>query len=665
MTDLAEAPAATPSNPAPDAERRSLLPGVLLALLTAGYALLFGWLSLMRYWAFQMHALDMGNMGQAAWNTVHGHPFYFTNMRLPYAIEAWNTTTRLSFHVEALFPVISLVYLIYPHPESLLVLQTLAIAAGAIPVYLLGRDVIGSRWLALGFATAYLLFPAVEAMNLYEFHAVSLATPLLIFAFWFAWHCRYVPFVLCALAAMGTKEQIGLVVAMFGLWVTIVNRDRLVGLGTTAVGTLWSLFAVLVVERHYRLPGTVTYTKTRYAYLGHGLHGALHTVLHNPGAFFHVIFIWPKLGYVEQLLVPVAFLPLAAPYAILLGAPTLALNLLSQDFHMYSALGDNSAELIAVTMIAGILGARTVIGLLARTLSRGTAVLALGVYLLALVLWNQQANGFAPLSARFQVPSIGTHQRVEARFVGMIPPSVPVSTQDKLDPALSSRRYLYLFPDTGRRPDPPLVPANYILLDASGEIYPLPSDQLHDDAMGYIRRKGWGVAAAQDGLILIRNGASSKTIPPAFYTYMNGEGIRPSHQLQGTDRGIRLLGYDVAKTDLPNHRIPNLAYTFYLRPAQASNSDLQPIVFETVDNRMIKCQDVALGLAWLPTSSWRTGHTYVVRMQPLETDWHMPGTARLYMALQPALHGSAPTCQTLWQQHGRLHGLGSLNISFW
>src|SRR5881398_3401462 len=69
---------------------------VVLAL--GAYALLFGWLSLERYWTYQMHALDMGNMGQAAWNTVHGHPFRFTNMRLPYGIEAWRTTTRLSFH---------------------------------------------------------------------------------------------------------------------------------------------------------------------------------------------------------------------------------------------------------------------------------------------------------------------------------------------------------------------------------------------------------------------------------------------------------------------------------------------------------------------------------------------------------------------------------------
>src|SRR5205085_9606428 len=129
--------------------------------------------------------LDMGNMGQAAWNTVHRHPFFFTNLRLPYRIEAWNTTTRLSFHVEYIFPVLSLVYLIYPHPESLVVLQTAALALGALPTYALARDVLQIRWLALVFALGYLLFPSLQAMNLYEFHPVALATPLLIAAFLF------------------------------------------------------------------------------------------------------------------------------------------------------------------------------------------------------------------------------------------------------------------------------------------------------------------------------------------------------------------------------------------------------------------------------------------------------------------------------------------------
>src|SRR5947209_9996187 len=175
---------AAPPQPVPSL--RVLAP-VLLALFTIGYALLFGWLSLRRYWGYQMHAQDMGNMGQAAWNTVHGHPFFFTNIRMPWQLEAWGTTTRLSFHVEPIFPLLSLSYLIHPSPESLIVLQTVALALGAVPTYLLAREVLASRFAGAIFALVYLLFPTLQAMNLYEFHPVALATPLLIAAFLFAY----------------------------------------------------------------------------------------------------------------------------------------------------------------------------------------------------------------------------------------------------------------------------------------------------------------------------------------------------------------------------------------------------------------------------------------------------------------------------------------------
>ena len=669
MADLATsvrplAPRPLDIPPARTITQSSLAPVAALIALMAAYALCFGWLSLDRYWAYQMHALDMGNMGQAAWNTIHGHPFRFTNMRLPYKIEAWNTTTRLSFHVEALFPVISLVYLIYPHPESLLVLQTLALTLGAVPVYLLARDMLGKPWLGVAFAAAYLLFPPLEAMNLYEFHPVSLATPLLVFAFLFAQRRRYPLFVICCLAAMGTKEEIGLVVAMFGLYVAFVNRDRRIGLGMAAVGALWSLAAVFVVERHYRLPGTKAYLQARYAYLGHGVRGLLHTVFHNPGAFGRVLLIWPKLWYLFRLLAPVGFLALLAPAVLLLGAPTLVLNLFSQDFHMYSGLGDNSAELISVVLIAAIFGARLVLQILRYWVSPRMAATGIGAYVLFVALVSQHFDGYTPLGKLFQRPTIGSHQRLADKFVAMVPATAPVATQDQLDPHLSSRRYLYLFQDTGRQPPPPQVPADYILLDVSSPTYPQPSFQLHDAAEKWIHTKGWGIAAANDGLILIRQGARSRTIGAQFYSYAYVDGALIEHRLRARSSGSDVLGYNVQQTDLPNHRIPNLAFSIYVRPIRRLDTNLQPFIFETMGRHLIQCAADPLGLAWFPTSQWKVGHTYVVRMNPLETDWGTPGTARLYVSLGPALTSKPPDCARLWSRHGQLWPAGTQDIEF-
>lgn len=650
-------------------ERPSLLPLLVLALLMAGYAWLFGWLSLSRYWAYEMHALDMGNMSQAAWNTVHGHPYWFTNMRLPYSIEAWRTTTRLSFHVEALFPVISLVYLIWPRPESLLILQTAALTAGAVAVYLLARDILQSAWLAIVFVLVYLLFPALEAMNLYEFHPVSLATPLLLFAFWFARRRHYALFVLCCLAAMGTKEEIGLVVAMLGLYVALVNRQWPVGLSMAAVGAAWSLFAVLVVEHHFRQPGTVTYVRNRYGYLekyGHGIHGVLETVLHHPGDIVQVVFAWPKLGYLQRLLAPVGYTALLAPLILLIGLPSFAINLLSSDFHMFSGLGDNSAELIAVIVIAGILGTRLAISLLGMWLPGARASLAMACFVLIMALVNQHVNGYTPLGAFYQVPTVTYHQRLANHFVSMVPAGVPVSTQDQLDPHLSSRHDLYLFPDTGRADfgAPALSAANYILLDASAPTYPLPSYQLHDYAQSWIHRPGWGIAAAKNGLILIKKGAARQTVPPQFYTYLWASGGSMQHRLQAQQNGLQIIGYSVAHTDLPNHFVPNLAYTFYLRPSRPVAQNLRPVVFEVLKGSMIGCVPEPLGLAWFPTSNWSVGHTYQVRMEPLETSIATPGTAHLSVELVPTPAGPHPDCAALWHSHGHLWSAGQLTIQF-
>lgn len=641
--------------------------------LALAYTLYFGAYSLMEYWSFRMHALDMANMAQATWNTIHGRPFYFTDMRLPYGqIEAWGTTTRLSFHVEALFPVIALVYLIYAHPESLLILQTLAIASGGIAVYLLARDVLGKPLLAVVFSAAYFLYPSLEALNLYEFHPVSLATPLLLWAFWFAWRRRYTPFVLCCLAAMGTKEQIGLTVAMFALYVALVNRERLVGLSLAAVGIGWSLVAALVIERHFRAPGTLSYLHSRYGYLGHGLHGVMGTVLHHPGSITSVIFTWAKLGFVLHLLLPVGFLSLLAPLALLIAAPSFLLNIASQSASMYSALGDNSAELVAVTMIAAILGSRYPLAWLQSRLTSRTAATLLGAYVAIAAVAAQYDDGFTPIGPRFSFPSLGSHQRVQSRFVAMIPPGDPVSTQDQLAPHLADRAYLYLFEDTGGLPSPSSPPstatprAGSILLDVSAPTYPLPSFELHDRAMGYLRRPGWGVRAAADGLILIQRGAHSRRIPASFFSYMAAKPSDIQHRVNGAEGGLRIEGYSVSRTDMTNHRAPSLAYTIYLRATRRLKKDIQPVIFTQLGNGS-DCDGKTLGLDWLPTSRWQRGRIYAVRLQPIETFSNSPGTERFYLALEPTARVESMwvksfTCTPLRRSAAHTWSLGVLHV---
>jgi len=429
------------------------------------------------------------------------------------------------------------------------------------------------------------------------------------------------------------------------------------------VGLIWSLFAALVIEKHYRAPGTLSYLHTRYGYLGHGFHGVIHTVLHDPVVIIQTVFSWAKLGYLVALLAPTGFLALLGLPLLLLAAPSFVLVLLSDDFHMYTALGDNSAEMISVTMIAAILGTAILVSLLERRLRRNAVLLGVAAWLLASSLWYQHRSGFTPIGARFQVPNIGAHQHLADRFVSMIPSSVPVSTQDQLDPHLSDRRYTYLFADTGREAGV-LAPANYILLDVSAPTYPLSSDQLYRYAQGWIDKPGWGVIAAQDGLILIGKGAKGKNIPASFYTFARADKSVVHHRLDGASSGLQVLGFNVAQTDLANHRIPNLAYSLYFKVLRPLTRNIQPVIYEVQGGKRIDCLQSPLGLNWFPTSKWQPGHTYVVRMPPLETQSQTPGTARFYLNLVPVPASKTYTCDQQWMRGGTHWNLGAQQLTF-
>ena len=68
---------------------------------------------------------------------------------------------------------------VYPHTAALLVVQSMLMASAAIPIYLLGRYLLHSSFLATCLAVAYLLNPALQQTNLEQFHVEAFETPLL------------------------------------------------------------------------------------------------------------------------------------------------------------------------------------------------------------------------------------------------------------------------------------------------------------------------------------------------------------------------------------------------------------------------------------------------------------------------------------------------------
>jgi len=323
------------------------------------YALEMSHQAVLRYDTFKATAFDLGNMDQVIWNTIHGRWFQFTNQATDY----YGPPTRLAVHFEPIILPLSLLYLFYADPRILLVFQTLVLVSGALPVFLLTRKYL-PEWpiLAALMVVAYLLSPALLGINIFDFHPISLATPLLLYAMLALDHKRYGWFILaCILAAM-CKEDIPLTIAVLGLFLIWKYKLPRLGITLTIGGLLWSFIGFSIISHFY--PGAQHNNFWyRYQALGSSPGEAIVNLIIHPWLFFTTFITLNRLYYLASLFRSTGFLSLLAPEWLLLALPGLAVNLLSTDSLNYSGVYHYNAGIIPFVMLSAIHGTRRLISL--------------------------------------------------------------------------------------------------------------------------------------------------------------------------------------------------------------------------------------------------------------------------------------------------------------
>ncbi|MDP8910916.1 MAG: DUF2079 domain-containing protein, partial [Actinomycetota bacterium] len=394
-----------------------------LALFVAvtAYAAGFSALSILRHRSFETGRFDLGNMVQAVWATAHGRPLRVTDVH-------GEQISRLAAHVDPVLVVFAPFWRLWPSPSLLLVAQATLVALGALPVFWLARKHLANERAALGFALAYLLYPAVQWLTLNEFHPVALACPLLLFAFWYLDEQRLLAFAICAALAALTKEEIGLVVAGMGVWYAFSRRRWRSGLVIAGSGIAVSALAVGVVIPYFN-DGDPSAFYGRYDEVGGSPSGILSTLLRDPGTLVATAFTADKLGYVVQMLAPLAGLPLLAPLALLAALPEFALNMLSSTSTQTSIHFHYTAAEIPPLVVAAVLGAAWI----AR--SRARLAVPLGVLAVAVALVSNYRLGAVPVwgaipggeSRESETFSISAHDRVASRALAVVPDDAVVS----------------------------------------------------------------------------------------------------------------------------------------------------------------------------------------------------------------------------------------------
>jgi len=373
--------------------------------MMAVYAGLFSYLSVRRHDAFWTGRFDLGNMVQAVWSTAQGRPLETTDV-------AGRQFVRLGAHVDPVLALFAPLTWTGALPQALLVAQAVIVAAGALPAFWLGRRWLGDDRLALARAAVYLLCPPLQWATLTEFHPVTLAAPLLLFCIWAAEERRYLALTVFAVLAALTKEEVGLALAMLGVWMVVRGLGRRYGAALIAASLAWVAFAVLVVIPRYNA-GEGSEFVDRYASLGPDGAGVARTLLTRPWEAAEIIGSYDRLSYLVALLAPLALLPLAAPLLAAGALPEVLINVLADWFPQYSIEFQYVAVIVPFLVAASILGLARLRrasrpGWLARALAHDRAVVACWVAVVAL-----SGVYLGPLPWWSEVPGVGSDERVE------------------------------------------------------------------------------------------------------------------------------------------------------------------------------------------------------------------------------------------------------------
>src|SRR5947209_6022879 len=462
-----------------------------------------------RHDAYITSAEDLGIIDQAIWSTLHGQLFHQTicNTVSDTNCYGFNGISRFAIHFEPILFLVSLFYVVWPNPKTLLVIQSLVVASRAFPAFWLARLRLRNELAAAVIALLYLLYPAQQQATIYDFHAVTFTAALLLFTLYFMYTRRTAWLFVFAILSMACKEEIPLTIIFFGLWSILFQQRWRTGLALVLLAIGWIGLEYYII--HIYSPVGHPLLISRYASLGSSPLGIAKTlILHQFGVLRMYVFDSYRLLYLRILLSPAGYLPLLAPWVFILAVPALAVNLLSADPNMHSGFFQYNAEIVPVLIFSTIEAIVLILWVVqwsggrlqawrrkkiasgdnppsftrARHLGQWVHIVllvALLIFVMSSVVRADKVRGAMPFSAvnidsfqgatqlspTFQWPQTNAHIALAQRFIDMIPPSASVSAQSHLVPHISPRMNIYLFPYADDQ-------ADYIFLAVSVNTYP-------------------------------------------------------------------------------------------------------------------------------------------------------------------------------------------------
>jgi len=367
-------------------------------------------INIFRYDNFDFGKFDLGNMNQMIWNTLNNRFMYLTDYfgtNLP----RWSMS-----HVDPILLLFIPIFLIFPHPMTIVYSQIVIILLSCFVVYKIAYLKLKSKFSSAVLGASFLVYPAVGFITAWTgFHGVSAAIPFFFLAF-YVFEKMYIEnnfnkkgfiyFWVLLIITMSGKEQIPLYIILYGFFILLFRNDKLYdikfknnskfskafqfiknalkinvtkhALGMMVVGVIWfilAFFVIIPLNASYRIEGFNKFAKSlnidpkdtrdvsldnyflaRYEAFGETYQQIILNMLFNPNQVIRIFFGGDRVDSLNKTFGPLAYFPLIYPIITIISLPDLAINYLT------SADGIGTSEITnhRISMIIPVLFIATI-----------------------------------------------------------------------------------------------------------------------------------------------------------------------------------------------------------------------------------------------------------------------------------------------------------------
>jgi len=435
------------------------------------------------------------------------------------------TYSLLGDHFSPILALLAPLYWLWNEPRMLLLAQAALFAAGVPLVRRLARITVGDALAGnrrervvdvagVVYATGWPFMSAASA----GFHEVAFAVPFALLLLLAASERRY---RLAGLAALGlclTKEDLGLIVGVFGLVLLIRSLragdrpGRTTGLLLFVLGPLAS---VLEIDVLIPALGGVRGYYWDYDLLGSGPVGVVHNLVTRPwvlvtAAADHRV----KLQLVGWVVGSLALLPLSS-LTTLCWLPLLAERIYSANTNHWTVTNQYDAFIWPFLLVAAI---ETYARLLHRA-PRGPTYAVGGVAVVTALLTSSALGLVGKLLWADRQP--GPSERGMLAAARLIPPGASVEANNDIAPRLTADHYVVIADETPHCLD-------YVLLRARRQLdFGFLSDTAQLQRARLLEQHGYALVSDQDGAALLRRTAAAD-VPGCM---MPGPGSTPVREV--------------------------------------------------------------------------------------------------------------------------------------